>query len=127
MAGPRTERAFRESAFRESYLSAPLEQGPDEWAGAQKGAFWWGEQRTAATGQQRSGMEGAGQVGSGSARPHPRLSVLKPCKPSEGSKKGLDSAVWGQEKYPRKIPHGPVAKTPYSQSRGCGFNPWLGN
>ena len=74
------------------------------------------------------GMEGAGQVGSGSARPHPRLSVLKPCKPSERSKEGPDSGVWGREKYPRKVqPHGPGAKTPRSQSRGCGFNSWLGN
>ena len=31
------------------------------------------------------------------------------------------------EKNERDSPGGPVAKTPCSQSRGPGFNPWSGN
>ena len=31
------------------------------------------------------------------------------------------------KKSPGDFPSGPVVKTPHSQRRGHGFNPWLGN
>ena len=32
-----------------------------------------------------------------------------------------------QKRTNRNFPRGPVAKTPWSQCRGLGFSPWLGN
>jgi len=46
-------------------------------------------------------------------------------KPLEARLKGLEKLIKIRE--PWVFPGSPVAKTPCSQSRGPGFNPWSGN